>query len=79
MVHLGQLQENSSDAQPGDDTRRAVLSAYTTAARRPAETGYRAFEMALRAYRDRHPAVSEAFARRQVATIICYVEWYRPI
>jgi hypothetical protein len=58
--------------EPEEDTPRYVIAAYTAALRGSEEMRRRAFDAALRAYRMRHPAVSEVQARRRVAQILCF-------
>ena len=57
--------------------KHAVIAVYTNALK--AEDMRRsAFNVALRVYRLRHPGISEAVARRRVAQMICFADWYRP-
>jgi hypothetical protein len=57
-----------------EDTRSAVLAAYTAALKAPGAMRRHAFDVALRTYRMRHPAVSEVKARRRVAQIVCFCQ-----
>jgi hypothetical protein len=78
MVHLDLSEGTAARLANGEDIRVAVLSAYTNAARGLEQTRRRAFELAVRIYKERNPAVPEASARQRVARIICFAEWYRP-
>jgi hypothetical protein len=55
-----------------EDTAQSVITAYTAAVTGSEGMRRRAFDAALRAYRMRHPAVSETIARRRVAKILCF-------
>jgi hypothetical protein len=60
------------------DIKHAVIAAYTNALKGPEDMQRSAFNPALRVYRMRHPGISEAIARRRVAQMICFADWYRP-
>jgi hypothetical protein len=78
MVHLDLSEGTAARPATAEDIRVGVLSAYTSAVRASEQTRRRAFELAVRVYRERNSAVSEASARQRVARIICFAEWYRP-
>jgi hypothetical protein len=59
---------NNARYRTDEDTPHAVIAAYKTAAARSSI----AFEVAVRAYRVRHPSASLQVARRRVAEIICF-------
>jgi hypothetical protein len=61
-----------------ENTRHAVLAAYTGALKGSEDSRRSAFNAALRAYRISHPGISEGVVRRRVAQIICFADWYRP-
>jgi hypothetical protein len=61
-----------------ENTRHAVLAAYTGALKGSEDSRRSAFNAALRAYRMSHPGISEGVVRRRVAQIICFADWYRP-
>ena len=64
----------SSAANPAQetdqDTAQEVIKAYAAALMGSQRN--RAFDSALRAYRTRHPGVSEPVARRRVARVLCF-------
>ena len=60
-----------------ENIKQVVIAAYTNALRAE-DKRHSAFNAALRAYRMRHPGISEGLARRRVAQIICFAYWYRP-
>ena len=61
-----------------ENIKQVVTAAYTNALNGPEEMRRSAFKAALRVYRLHHPGISEAIARRRVAQIICFANWYRP-
>ena len=67
-----------ADMLAEENIKHAVITAYTNALKGPEEMRRSAFKAALRVYRLHHPGISEAIARRRVAQIICFAEWYRP-
>ena len=67
-----------ADKLAEENIKRAVIAAYTNALKGPEEMRRSAFNAALRVYRMRRPGISESIARRRVAQIICFLEWYRP-
>jgi hypothetical protein len=60
-----------------EDIKYTVIAAYAGALKCE-EMRRSAFSAALRVYRKHYPGVSEAIARRRVAQIICFADWYRP-
>jgi hypothetical protein len=65
---------HNAQSEIEEDTRNAVIAAYTAALKGPDAMRRHAFDVALRAYRMRHPAVSEVKARRRVAQIVCFCQ-----
>ena len=61
-----------------ENITHAVIAAYTNALKGPEDMRRSAFNAALSAYRMRDPRISESIARRRVAQIICFAEWYWP-
>jgi hypothetical protein len=78
MVHADLRDENPARNLAEEDIRQAVIAAYTGALKGSEEMRRGAFNAALRAYRMRKPGISEGIARRRVAQIICFADWYGP-
>ena len=65
-------------AEHEQNIKHTVIAAYTDALKGPEDMQRSAFNAAARVYRMRHPDISETIARRGVAQIICFADWYRP-
>src|SRR5690242_6029378 len=64
--------ERPARGQLDEHTAQAVIAAYTATVMGSRAMRSTAFYAALRAYRTRHPGVSEATARCRVAEVLCF-------
>jgi hypothetical protein len=77
VVHGDLRHDNPAHEMAEEDIRHTVIAAYTGALKSE-EMRRSAFNAALRVYRNHYPGMSEVVARRRVAQIICFADWYRP-
>lgn len=77
MVHGDLRYDNPAYKLVEEDIRHTVIAAYAGALKSE-EMRRSAFNAALRVYRQHYPGMSEVVARRRVAQIICFADWYPP-
>ena len=78
MVDENLRHDNLARKLAEEDIQHATIAAHTNALQGPEDMRRCAFNPALRVDRIRHPGISEGLARRRVAQIICFADWYRP-